>query len=114
MAELESIRDLIADTLDGLADAMLAEPVEVTHDELQTGYRLWHGADTLRWVEERETGPSRVIELEDEVERLENELDDVKADAASVGALETEVGELKAKVKELETALRRRSEGGTT
>lgn len=84
MPELESIRPLLADLLEALGDAQLAEFDR--HYRLgreneeglgldERAYRLWDGARTLAWVEDRETGPDRVLELELELEGVQSELE---------------------------------------
>jgi hypothetical protein len=100
MAELESIRPIVADIMERRGDALF-DRAETATDAM--AHQCWRGAATLHWVEERESGPNRVLELEAELEGVRCELDEAMADAASVTELEREVAELKAKIKKLES-----------
>lgn len=95
MAELESIRPIVADIMERRGDALF-DRAETATDAM--AHQCWRGAATLRWVDECESGPNRVLELEAELEDVRNQLEmmaEAEADARR------EIIELKAEIKEL-------------
>ena len=109
MGQLESLRPLAAGIFDGLADANIRESDAAMRRghwdgsrEIQS-YRLWDCARLIREVEERESGESRVLELEDELDGLRSELEQEREGTAD---LKREVDKLKAKIKDQAAEIR--------
>jgi cell division protein FtsB len=69
-----SLRLDIAETLEALA---LARGRRLE----RTSWRLWHGADTLRWIEARELVDEQldIEELEEQRDALEEQIEDLRA-----------------------------------
>jgi hypothetical protein len=71
---MDSLRLDIADNLEALA---LARGRRLD----RTSWRLWHGADTLRWIEAREEREELLVmaELYEQRDALEEQIEDLRA-----------------------------------